>query len=128
MRPPRHEADSSSDAASDNEIQALAEAVLEAASVGGLGVTVSFDDRVAPRHVYVNDAAAKILGYGVEEFTGSAMLLNFAPEDRDRMLELAAGWRRGDVTPSTAEAVIVQQAGQRILQHSRPPAHAPHGP
>src|SRR5690349_10549828 len=40
---------------SSDEVQALAEAVLEAARVAGLGVTVSFDDGVSPRHIYVND-------------------------------------------------------------------------
>jgi PAS domain S-box-containing protein len=109
-----HPANPSADTGNDNEVQALAEAVLEAASVAGLGVSVSFDDGITPRHIYVNDAAAQILGRSVEELTGSAMLLNFAPEDRNRLLELALRSRQSDVTPSLAETVIVQPDGERV--------------
>jgi hypothetical protein len=38
---PRHTASPSADAGNDNEVQALAEAVSEAASVAGLGVSVA---------------------------------------------------------------------------------------
>jgi PAS domain S-box-containing protein len=114
MRHPHQKSDSSQDAVNDNEVQALAEAVLEAANVAGLGVTVSFDDGLTLRHVYVSEAAAIILGRSVEELTSSAMLVNFAPEDRDRMHELAARWRGGDVAPSLAEALVVQPHGERV--------------
>jgi two-component system, NtrC family, sensor kinase len=114
MRQPRNEASPSADTGNDNEIQALAEAVLEAASVAGLGVSVSFDDGVAPRHIYVNEAAAHILGSSVEELTGSAMLLNFAQEERSRLNDFVLGWRRGDVAPCLAETVILQPGGDRV--------------
>jgi PAS domain S-box-containing protein len=114
QRPPRHPASLAADAGNENEVQALAEAVLEAASVAGLGVSVSFDDGVTPRHIYVNDAAAQIFGRSVEELTGSATLLNFAPEERNRLNELVALWRRGEVTPGMTEAAVVQPGGARI--------------
>lgn len=97
-----------------NEVQALAEAVLEAARVAGLGVTVSFDDGEALRHVYVNDAAAEILGYPAEELVGSATVVPFAPEESERMLRLAAGWRRGNVTPRLVETVVLRKDGEQV--------------
>ncbi|HTV18264.1 MAG TPA: PAS domain S-box protein, partial [Polyangiaceae bacterium] len=114
MRHPRHPASSSAEAGNENEVQALAEAVLEAASVAGLGVTVSFDDGDTPRHIYVNDAAAQILGRSIEELTGSAMLLNFATEERQRLFELATCAPRGEATPRLIETAIVQPAGERV--------------
>jgi two-component system, NtrC family, sensor kinase len=114
MRQPRHPSTPSAEVGNENEVQALAEAVLEAASVAGLGVSVSFDDGVTPRLIYVNDAAAQILGRAVDELTGSAMLLNFAPEERGRLNELALRLRQGDVTPGLTETVVVQPGGERV--------------
>jgi hypothetical protein len=48
--------------AGTDEVHALAEAILEAADVADLGVTVSYDDGETLHHIYVNEAAAKILG------------------------------------------------------------------
>jgi PAS domain-containing protein len=89
------EAQGTRGAASPDEVQALAEAVLEAARVAGLGVTVSFDDGVSARHVYVNDAAAEILGQAAEDLLGSVTLSMFSPEERERMADLMARWRDG---------------------------------
>jgi len=114
MRQRRHEASPSADLENENEVQALAEAVLEAASVAGLGVSVSFDDGAAPRNIYVNEAAARMLGRSVDELIGSAMLLNFAPEERNRLLELAMRWQRGDGGSSLVETVIEQPEGGRV--------------
>jgi PAS domain S-box-containing protein len=97
-----------------NEVEALAEAVLEAARVAGLGVTVSFDDGAALRHIYVNDPAADILGCAVDELIGGFTALAFAPDERERMLELAARWRRGEIAPSLAETAIEQKDGRRV--------------
>ncbi len=55
-----------------DEVQALAEAVLDAAGVAGLGIAVSFDGGSGPRLVYVNEPAAAILGYRAEELAGLA--------------------------------------------------------
>jgi PAS domain S-box-containing protein len=97
-----------------NEVQALAEAILEAARVAGLGVTVSFDDGAAIRHIYVNDTAAEILGYTTEELLGSATAVTFAPEESERMQNLAARCRHGEVTPNLVETVVVRKDGERI--------------
>ena len=80
-----------------NEVEALAEAVLEAARVAGIGVTVSFDDRVALRHIYVNDAAANVIGSSVEALMGAETLLSFAPEERERLADQLTRSRHGDL-------------------------------
>jgi len=97
-----------------NEVQALAEAVLEAARVAGLGVTVSIDDGAETRHIYVNDTVAEILGYTTQELLGSATALTFAPEESERMRDLAARSRQGDVTPNLVETVVMRKDGERI--------------
>src|SRR5262249_6156219 len=97
-----------------NEVQALAEAILEAARIAGLGVTVSFDDGVAIRHIYVNDTAAEILGYTTEELLGSAIAVTFAPEESERMQNLAARSRHGESAPKLVETVVVRKDGERV--------------
>jgi PAS domain S-box-containing protein len=99
---------------SADEVQALAEAVLEAARAAGLGVTVSFDDGVSARHVYVNDAAAEILGQAAEELLGSATLSMFCPEERSRMAGLMARRRDEQVASGPVETVILRHDGERV--------------
>jgi two-component system, NtrC family, sensor kinase len=97
-----------------NEVQALAEAVLEAAGVAGLGVTVSFGEGIALRHIYVNEPAAKILGYTTDELLGGVTAVTFAPEERERMVNVAAGWRKGEIAPRLVETAIVRKDGERV--------------
>jgi len=97
-----------------NEVQALAEAVLEAARVAGLGVTVSFDDRVALRHIYVNDAAASVIGSSVEALMGAETLLSFAPEERERLAGLLTRSRHGDLAPGLVETAVLRADGARV--------------
>lgn len=97
-----------------DEVRALAETVLEAASFAGLGVTVSFDGGSAPRYIYINEAAAQILGVGAERLIGSEMLISFAPEEQERLQALAARWRRGEVAPTLAETTVLKSDGERV--------------
>jgi two-component system NtrC family sensor kinase len=97
-----------------NELEALADAVLEAARVAGLGVIVSFDQGTTPRHVYVNDAAAEILGYDAEELVGAEAESLFAPEERERIERLTASFRRGDISPRSLETVMVRKSGECV--------------
>jgi PAS domain S-box-containing protein len=97
-----------------NEVQALAEAVLEAARVAGIGVTVSFDDHVALRHIYVNDAAANVIGSSVEALMGAETLLSFAPEERARLADLLTRSRHGDLAPGLLETTVLRTDGARV--------------
>ncbi|MET0591529.1 MAG: PAS domain S-box protein, partial [Polyangiaceae bacterium] len=94
-----------------NEVEALADAVLEAARVAGLGVMVSFDQGTAPRNIYVNDAAAEILGYEADELLGKSAESLFAPDERPRIEAMTAAFRRGELAPCSIETAMLQKSG-----------------
>jgi PAS domain S-box-containing protein len=100
--------------AGTDEVHALAEAILEAADVAGLGVTVSYDDGVAPRHVFVNDAAAQILDYQVEELVGHPTSIAFAPEERGLLSRLCERSRNGEAVGNLVETVGLRKTGERV--------------
>ena len=108
------EAPTGSDTGREDGVQALAEAVLGAAPVAGLGVLVSFDDGVAPRYVYVNEAAAAMLGRASEALIGSAAQVEFCPKDRRRVEELSARVRRGEILPAATDAELLRPDGECI--------------
>ncbi|MEO8180775.1 MAG: ATP-binding protein [Deltaproteobacteria bacterium] len=97
-----------------DEVQALAEAVLEAAGVAGLGVLVSFDAGAGLRYIYVNDAAAEILGSRSEELLGSSSLDCFAPEAREWVAAQGAQWPAAESARSLIETTISRTGGERI--------------
>ena len=100
--------------AGTDEVHALAEAILEAADVAGLGVTVSYDDGVEPRHIYVNEAAAQIFDYGVEDLVGHPTSVTFAPEERVLLERLFERWRRGERVGNLVETVGLRRTGERV--------------
>ncbi len=94
-----------------NEVHAIAEAILEGASVAGIGVLVSFDDGTTPRNIYANDAASEILGYRIDELVGSATTLAFAPEDREQLRRITS---LGTGIPSPIEVLARRQDGELV--------------
>lgn len=99
---------------STDEVHALAEAILEAARVAGLGVTVSYDDGVALRTIYANDAVSEIVGYSLDEMIGSLSTSIFAAEDREWMQSLLSRWRRGETPSGSTEVDAVRKDGTRV--------------
>jgi PAS domain S-box-containing protein len=97
-----------------DEVHALAEAILEAADVAGLGVTVSYDDGVDLRHIYVNEAAAQILDYQAGELVGRPTSVTFAPEERGLLSRLCERWRRGERVGNLVETVGLRKTGERV--------------
>jgi PAS domain S-box-containing protein len=97
-----------------DEVHALAEAILEAADEAGLGVTVSYDDGVTPRHVYVSAAAAQILDYRVEELVGHPTSIAFAPEERGLLSSVCERSRNGETVGNLVETVGLRKTGERI--------------
>jgi PAS domain S-box-containing protein len=96
-----------------NEVQALAEAVLEAASIAGLGVTVSFDDGAATRFIYVNDAIAQTLGYEVPELIGEPFAI-LGAEGVQQVRGLLTRWRQGAGAPGLVETIVLRKDGAAI--------------
>lgn len=99
---------------STDEVHALAEAILEAARVAGLGVTVSYDDGVALRTIYANDAVSEIVGYSTDEMIGSLSTSIFAVEDREWMQSLLSRWRLGETASGSTEVDVVRKDGARM--------------
>jgi two-component system, NtrC family, sensor kinase len=92
-------------------VQALAEAVLEAACNAGVGVIVSFDAGTLFRNIYVSDAAARILGRASDALLGQETLHFFAPDERPRVADLLGRWQCGLECPSHVETVVVRDDG-----------------
>jgi PAS domain S-box-containing protein len=92
----------------------LAEPILAAAEMAQLGVSVSLIEAEGARRVFVSDAAARLLGYGAEELVGSSTFLTFAPEELERMRDLAQKWHSSEAIPYFLETVILRKDGTRV--------------
>ena len=99
---------------SNFDMGALSLAVLEAAHVARIGVTVTLIEPPAPRCIYINEAAAEIVGWPVEELLKGDPLRHVAPEDmprlRDRFLKRAAG----EGGPKSYEINVIRKDGRPI--------------
>lgn len=94
-----------------NDVQPLAEAVLEAASVAALGVLVSSEDRGTLRFIYANDAAAFTLGYDAHELTGAPFHI-LGPEVGQSLLEFRACRQQSGALPDLREVSVLRKDGQ----------------
>ena len=95
----------------------LGRAVLEAADAAHIGFTVTLVDTPLPRIVYLNDAAAKILGWSVEEILAGDPLRYVAPEDMAMVVERFARRSEGEGGDRSYELKVVRKDGQRITIH-----------
>jgi PAS domain S-box-containing protein len=83
------------------DLGALGRTMLEAARAAGIGVTVTLVEPPAPRNIYVNEAAAEIFGWSVQELLARDPMLNIAPREQGRVqarLERRAGGERGSLS------------------------------
>jgi PAS domain S-box-containing protein len=92
----------------------LASAVLTAAEAANLGVSVSILEGQSLRRVYVSDAAARILGYPVEELVRASTLMTFAPEELGRINKISEDWSQGRPVPRLLETVVARKDGTRV--------------
>jgi PAS domain S-box-containing protein len=96
------------------DVGVLGKAMLDAAGVARIGVTVTFVDGDVPRNAYVSETAAEILGRSVEELLGADALQYIAPRDaafaRDRFERRA----RGDRGRTSYELVVKRADGTEI--------------
>ncbi len=95
------------------DVGGLGQAMLEAASAARIGVVVTLVDLPAPRCVYVNEAAAEIVGWPVEVLLRGDPLRPVAPECipmvRERFERRASG-ERGD---KSYELTVIRGDGRR---------------
>jgi PAS domain S-box-containing protein len=92
----------------------LGKAMLDAARAAGIGVTVTMVDTPTPRHMYVNQAAADILGWPLEELFDRDPLANISPRDRLRASERLERRTAGEQGPTTYELVIERKDGTHV--------------
>jgi PAS domain S-box-containing protein len=96
-------------------VGALGRAILEAADGARIGVAVSEVDGPGPRCIYVNEAAADMLGYPVEAILARDPMSFIAPEDRTRMREHFAKRHAGEVGDRSYELTIQRGDGRPVV-------------
>jgi PAS domain S-box-containing protein len=92
----------------------LGKAMLDAARAAGIGVTVTMVDTPTPRHMYVSEAAAAILGWSLEELFDRDPLSNISPRDRQRASERLARRTAGEQGPLTYELIVDRKDGTQV--------------
>ncbi len=95
------------------QLRSLGPSFLDAANAAGLGVTMVSASGTM-RRLYVNETAAKIFGYSVEELLGASVLATFAPEDHERIRDLQMRRARGEAIPPFMEVSILKKDGTRV--------------
>ena len=92
----------------------LGKAMLDAARAAGIGVTVTMVDPPAPRHMYVSEAAADILGWPIEELFDRDPMSQISPRDRQRMSDRLARRKAGEQGPTTYELIVERKDGTQV--------------
>jgi len=111
------------------DVGAIGRAILEAAQGARLGVTVTFVDREKPELVYINEAAAEIVGWPVEELFEHDVLAHVAPEDEPLVHERFRKRAGGEPGERTYPLTVLRKDGRRVnievdreLRHDGRPA------
>ena len=97
------------------DVGALGQAILEAAHGARIGVTVTLVGGSKPTMVYINDAAAEIIGWPVEELLQHDVLSYVAPEDAARARERFARRSEGELGERSYELTVVRRDGRRAI-------------
>jgi PAS domain S-box-containing protein len=90
---------------------AMLPALLDALGYVGTGVTVIADRGNGIERLYINGPAAALFGYTVEEIRTRPVLDQVAPEQREMVLQLSAGFRAGQPVPPALECVVLRKDG-----------------
>ncbi len=96
------------------DVGALGEAMLEAARVARIGVTVTVVDGPLPRLVYVSEHVAHIMGWSVEELLEGDPLQRIAPEHRVEAAARFADLAGGSTVQRSFEVEVLRKDGSRI--------------
>jgi PAS domain S-box-containing protein len=98
----------------DVDVGALGHAVLEAAHVAHIGVTVTLVEPPLPRCIYVNEAAAEIVGWPIEDLMTGDPLRHVAPEDTPLVYERFMRRAEGEKGDKAYELSVVRRDGKRV--------------
>jgi PAS domain S-box-containing protein len=94
------------------DVGVLGRTMLDAARAARIGVTVTRLDPL--RNVYVSEAAADILGRGVDELLESDPMHHIAPQDLPRMRERLERRAQGELGQTSYELVLLRKDGAQI--------------
>jgi PAS domain S-box-containing protein len=97
------------------DVGALGRAMLEAAHAARIGVTVTLVDPPKPRCVYVNEAAAEIVGWPVEALLEDDPLSHIADEDVVVANERFAQRAGGELGEKSFELTVIRRDGRRAV-------------
>lgn len=92
----------------------IADAVIAAADIAGIGVTAVIPDASGGSRTFVSRRAAEIMGASVEELAGSSALSNIAPEEMERANQLLQQWLGGELRSGRVETVLKRKDGTRV--------------
>ena len=93
------------------DLGAMLPAFLDALGYVGTGVTVLADRGRGIERVYINGPAAALFGYTVEEIQTRPVLEQVAPDQREMVLQLSAGFRAGQPVPPALEFIALRRDG-----------------
>lgn len=96
------------------DVGVLGKTMLEAARAAHIGVTVTVYEESGPRMVYVNEAAAEIVGWSAAEILASDPLANIAPEELPRIRERLAKRTQGEPGQTRYEVTVIRKDGRRV--------------
>lgn len=92
----------------------VSRAILEAANLAGVAVTVSRVDGENVRNIFVNDAATVIMGRSEHELLERSPLLNVAERERAHMIERLRLRAKGTPLGPSFETTVVRDDGTEI--------------
>jgi PAS domain S-box-containing protein len=96
----------------DLDVGVLGKTMLDAAQAAGIGVTVAYVDGTAPRHVYVNEAVASMMGWSCDELLERNPIELIAARDRGGVRERFERRTRGDQGQASYEVVVTRKDGR----------------
>ncbi len=97
------------------DVGVLGQAMLEAACAARIGVVVTLVDLPVPLCMYVNEAAAEIVGWPVETLLREDPLSHVAPECIPMLRERFERRASGEQGEKSYEVTILRQDGRRAV-------------
>jgi PAS domain S-box-containing protein len=97
------------------DVGALGRAMLEAAHAARIGVSVTLVDLPEPRCVYINEAAAEIVGWPIDVLLRGDPISHVAPEDLPALKERFARRSAGELGEKSYELTVIRQDGERAV-------------
>jgi two-component system, cell cycle sensor histidine kinase and response regulator CckA len=96
------------------ERASLFDALRQAAERSATGLAITDISQAEPRHLFVSEDLARLVGYEPSEVLALDPWAVIAPEERPRLKEMASRRARGQKVPGSFESVLLHRSGARI--------------